>query len=244
MSREEEGDDYGGPYYQPPSLGDLPRGIAHERDETWNQNARGRLPPAPGGPGQVADTARGTSIIHDIQSAPISQVAPALAYQVQATYDSRPIQGYDFQASGCNTIEFAGAPVTFAPVEFTYTVPENVIAVLRKFRYQVQNGPVNAITEGNCWLGSTIFVDDLPVREYNRMTHPQYMQLPFDAFVIADERNRIKIQLFHIDPADNVLSADIADLSSRVLFEFYGNIILKTGIPKEFEIANRIAGML
>lgn len=244
MSREEEGDDYGGPYYNQPDLGDLSRGLAHERGETWSQEARGRVPPAqPGGPSQVADQARGTSIIADLQRDPVAQVAPALAFQVQATYDSRPIQGYDFQASGCNLVSFidgGGGETTFDPVEFTYLVPDNTIAVLKAFQYRIINGPVNAITEGGCYLGSTLFVDDLPVREYTRMRHPQYMLERFPAFVIADERTTIKLTLFHLDPADNVLNTEIEDLNAPVLFNFYGNIILKTGIPKEFEIANKI----
>lgn len=252
MSREEEGDDYGR-FYEPPTLGDLPRGVAHERGETWPQETRGRLPPnqAPGRggglPGQVADQARGADIKYTLQNEKISPIAPALAYQVQSTYDARPVQGRDFQASGCDTLVFedagGGASATFATVAFTYLVPDNTVAVLRQFRYEVQNAPINMVQEGECWLQSDLFVNDLPVRDYSQMFHAVFMQNPFDCFIIADQRTRIKIALSHPKPtADTVLASAVIGVTSPVLFEFYGNIILKSGIPIEFEIANKIAG--
>jgi len=251
MSREEEeSEENGGPYYDQPNLGDLTRGISWERGEAWDQNAR-RLPPAQppgqggGLPGQTADLARGQDIKDVLQRERISKVAPALAYQVISTYDARPVQGYDFHASECNVLDWRTilGVTEFADVSITFLVPDNTIAVLRTFQYQVTNAPLNHVTEGECWLASTLLVNDLPVRQYNAMFHPVRMARPFPAFVIADERTRIKLTLSvgKMDNGDPVeFFGDLDGILTPVLLRLYGNIILKTGVPIEFEIANKI----
>lgn len=242
---EEEGDDYGGGYYRPPTLGELSRGLADERGELQNFDLKGPpgVPPqSPGGPSAVADLSRATGLIETTETRPISPRPPALLYQVVSTYDSRPIQAYDFQASGCNTLVFfddAGAG-EFDPISFEYVVPSNVVAVLRGFRYRVSLAPVNIVTEGECWLQSDLFVNDLPVREYNKMFKPVFMETWQDTFLIVDELRRIRIQLSHT--AENELFNDVDGVQSPVLFEFYGNLLLKSGVPIDFEIANAIGG--
>ena len=241
MAEEERGE-----YYIPPTLGELSRGLLTERGEAraWDLEGRPSLPGGPGGPQQVADLARQTDVIETTETRPISPRPPALLYQVVSTYDSRPIQGYDFQSSGCGVLDFfddAGEGA-FDPVSHTFIVPNNTVAILRSFRYQVANAPVNHVTEGDCWLQSDIFVNDLPVREYSQMLHPVFMELHFPTFVIVDQGRRIRITLSKFDPANTELSNDIDGIDSPVLFELYGNIILKTGVPIEFEIANPIGG--
>lgn len=248
MSREEEGEER---YYQPPTLGDLSRGIAHERGETFQDQARGGGPMqgrGPGQPWQIADQARPASVIETLSRDPVSKIAPALAYQVQSTYDARPVQGYDFQHSSCGGLEWGTAGVAgagFAPVDFTFRVPENTIAVLRSFRYQATMTPINGVVEGGCWLMSDIIVNGLPVREYERMIHPVFMKQFFPTFVIADSNVDVTLRVRMATEPDGSLvefftDMDLNDLVSPVLGELYGNIILKTGIPKEFEIANKI----
>ena len=244
MAREEEeSEEYGGPYYEQPDLGDLTRPIAHERGELWARDPTGRLPRGPGGPSQVADLARGQRIIGDIQDETMSRVAPALAYQVQSTYDARPVQSYDFQDGECSNITWAGTPPIFAPFNaVSFMVPDNTIAVIRHFQYMVIDPPVNAVVEGDCWLQSDIIINDLPVREYTRMVHPVIMEDAFPIFVIADERNRVNLQLsIFVEPGGTTEFAQALDgFRSPVIANLFGNIILKTGIPKEFEIANKI----
>lgn len=241
MAEEERGE-----YYVPPTLGELSRSLGVERRELEAFDLEGKIvpPSSPGGPSQVADLARGTGIIDTLESRKISPRPPALLYQVVSTYDSRPIQAYDFQSSSCDSMNFiaSGGFGEFAPVFHEYLVPPNTIAVLRTFRYQVVMTPANMVTEGDCWLQSDIFVNDLPVREYNKMVHPVFMQLPFDTFLIVDELKRIRLTLSKFDPANTDLSAAIDGITSGVLFEFYGNLLLKTGVPIEFEVANAIGG--
>jgi hypothetical protein len=239
MAEEERGD-----YYTPPTLGELSRSLAYERGELADYDLKGpQVPPAgPGGPTAVADLNRATGIIETITNERISPRPPALLYQVISTYDSRPIQAYDFQSSGCELLQWTGTPPTFPPINLTYVVPTNVVAVVRWFRYQVMNGPVNAVVEGDCWLQSDIFVNDLPVREYNKMLHPVLMTNFFPCFIIVNELLDIRLQLSIFDPNNTEFSQALDDTNAVVQLEMYGQLLLKTGVPIDFEIANAIGG--
>jgi hypothetical protein len=240
MAEEERGD-----YYTPPTLGELTRGIATERGELADYDLKGpsNVPPqSPGSASAVADLSRDTGLVRDTQGY-VSPRPPALLYQVVSTFDSRPIQAYDFQDSECSFISWGGAPPTFAPFDaVTYIVPENTVAVVRHFRYQVIDAPVNAVVEGDCWLQSDIFVNDLPVREYNKMVHPVFMEDPFPCFIIVDERLEIRLQLSVFDPLNTEFAAALNGVGAPVIANIYGTLILKTGVPVEFEIANAIGG--
>lgn len=242
---EEERDDYGGGYYRPPTLGELNRALGTERRELDAYDLEGKRAPPGGQPGSaqaVADLQRSTGLVADTQGY-VSPRPPALLYQVVATYDSRPIQAYDFQDSECSSINWAGAPPTFAPFNaVTYIVPENTVAVVRSFRYQVVDPPVNIVVEGDCWLQSDLFVNDLPVREYNKMVHPVQMDDQFPCFIIVDERLEIRLRLSVFDPNNTEFAAALNGVSAPVIANIYGNLILKTGVPVEFEIANAIGG--
>ncbi len=245
MAEEERGE-----YYVPPTLGELSRSLGVERRELQAFDLEGKITPpgSPGGESQVADLARGTGIIDTIESRKISPRPPALLYQVVSTYDSRPIQGYDFQHSECNRLRWipGGSGSEFDPIEFTYVVPPNTVAILRNFRYQVTTAPINAVTEGDCWLFSDLLVNELPVREYNRMLHPIFMVRPFETFLIVDELKRLTLKLRMADDGTDVVEfysdLQLNDLVSPVLGELYGNLLLKTGVPIEFEVANAIGG--
>ena len=218
-------------------LGELSRDLAEERKELEAYDLQGQyVPPGQGFEGsKVADLQRETGIIEEVVRG-IPDVAPELAFHVQSTYDSRPVQATDWQASGCDTIVF-GTSGNFDSITFSFTVPENKIAVLRGFRYQVTPIPVGIVDEGDCWLQSDIFDSGVPVPQHVEMFHPVFMQKFFPTFVIFDERRLVQLRLSQAD----VEIADAMDGEEvGVLFELFGNLILKTGIPKEFQIANRI----
>jgi hypothetical protein len=102
------------------------------------------------------------------------------------------------------------------------------------------------VTEGDCWLFSDLLVNELPVREYNRMLHPIFMVRPFETFLIVDELKRLTLKLRMADDGTDVVEfysdLQLNDLVSPVLGELYGNLLLKTGVPIEFEVANAIGG--
>lgn len=229
-------------HYGPQGLGDLPKPLGVERGERDVRDPQGRVVPGepPGQPGQVADLARGTGIKDYLETHRVPRVAPPLNFEVASVYDSRPVQGTDFQATGCDSLVFAGSPATFPAVSFTFTVPENKIAVLRGFRYQISPQPINIVTEGFCWLQSDLFDNDAVIKDYSGMILPLFMRELFPIFAIIDERHRLRLTLSQ--ESDTVLTGDMAGEILGVQFALYGNLILKTGIPKEFQIANPIPG--
>lgn len=242
MAEEERGD-----FYIPPSLGDLTRGLAQERGELRHFDDPNRyVPPAQPGGNVAADLNRATDLIHQTETQKINPRPPPLLFEVISTYDSRPVQGYDFQKSGCNVIDWIadGGGSTFDEIFFDFVVPQNTVAVLRSFRYELINPPVNHVTEGFCWLQSDIYVNDLPVREYFQMLHPTIMAEPFPAFVVVDEQRTIRLRLSVFDPDNTEFFGDLVGEQTPVMNALYGNIILKTGVPIEFEIANPRGGQI
>ncbi len=229
-------------YNQRAGLGDLPKPLGVERGERDVRDPQGRTPPGspPGHPSQVADLARGTGIDRYLKTHDVPRVAPPLAFEVVSTYDTRPVQGTDFQATGCNALDFSGSPATFPAVSLTFIVPENKIAVLRGFRYQVAPQPVNIVTEGFCWLQSDLFDNDSVIKQYAGMVHPLFMRELFPIHAIVDERHTLKLTLSQV--GDSVITGDMAGEILGVQLAMYGNLILKSGIPKEFQIANPIPG--
>lgn len=244
----EERDDNGlppplGPLYaNADGLGDLPRPLATERGERKRRDSQGSVPPGvtPGDPSQIADLDRQTDFGHQLDTRRISRKAPPLAYSVGSVYDSRPIQGTDFQKTDCNEIEFIalGGGSTFDSIFVDYIVPENKIAVLRGFKYVVDPQPIGIVTEGFCWLQSDLFDNSTIFQDYSEMLHPLVMRDLFPVFRIVDENHTIRLRLSK--KSDAVLTNTIIGDLLGVEFTLYGNLILKTGVPKEFETANRI----
>ena len=238
MAEEERGD-----YYTPPTLGELTRGLAKERGELRDVDTEGRyLPPSQPGGNVVADLDRATDLVHQTETRPISKRPPALLYEVISVFDSRPVQAYDFQHSECVFIQWNGTPPTFPQTFTEYIVPENTVAILKKWRYQLISPPVNHVVEGDCWLQSDLFVNDLPVREYNQMLHPVVMDHFFDSFLIVDELKRLRLGLSIFDPGNTEFSQVLDGEQTPVLMEMWGVLIVKTGVPIEFEVANPRGG--
>lgn len=244
MSNEERENQH--PRRRVPGLGELTRSLGTERRELEAFDLDGQYAP----PGQgaqntkSADLQRQTGIIDYTENRPVPKRPPPLLYEVVSTYDSRPIQGRDFQASGCNTIVFEAleSTLTFDAVQFDYEVPENNVAVLRKFRYFLAPQMYGLEGTSGCWLRSDILIDDRPVDQYNDMRHGQFLHEPIDAFVIIDELRTlsIKLSLGETMILPDQQGPDLAQ--TGVMFYLYGNLLVKTGVPKEFEIANPIGG--
>lgn len=225
-----------------PGLGEVPRDLLYERGDLPRFDTTGkynppRIDPATGvvHNSQVADIARPTAIIEDMKGRQVPKTPPPLYFRVQSTYDSRPIQAYDFQANRATVINFETSG-DFDPVSMTYTVPENTIAVIRGYRYQASPVPIGIVTEGTYWLQSDFFDNDVPVREHVGMYHAVFMRQFIPTFFIVDERHVLTFQVSQNPDAE--ISDSMDGETIGLLFEIYGNLIPKTGIPKEYEIAS------
>lgn len=152
-----------------------------------------------------------------------------LQYDVRSTYDARPINGYDFNIA-VTTNE--GSPFG-AITRLTFSVPNGLVAVVRR---------VITFMESPIPVGARR--DVLLTLQVNGGTVPNNQQIPVgveqddlvNTFFIADENNSVTA-LF-------VIAASIVALSPQpsLTAHFYGNFLLKSNVPPQFEIANPIRG--
>lgn len=242
------------PRQRVPGIGELTRDLLTERRELESFDLDGSRVGPPGAGFQnskVADLQRQTAIIDHTENNYVSPRPPPLLYEVVSTYDARPIQGKDFVSTGCAVIEFnsdGANPLEFDAVKLDYFVPENNIAVLRSFRYFITPGmyQLSDVTDSDnvgCWIQSDLFIDDVPVDQYTEMLLGNTVREPVNAFVIVDELRKLTLRLSQ-NPSETMVVADSDTpiFTTGAKLFMYGNLLVKTGVPKEFEIANPIGG--
>ncbi len=222
-------------------LGDLPPDLLRERGEDPMFNDRpGSLPP---------DMARSDSVRQAAAEAGIG--GPVLDYGVRGVYDSRPVNAIDFYntylVSLANAYNFVGTPAMLQ-------VPQGRVAVLRRVEF---SDPGAASGIGNQYTFPAVKADNLLLADFyvtvlrnGGVVQPVDMRVPgavgfnykdaipikggdsIDTFLIYDEGEQIGLNFY-------LSSATVGD----VFVKFYGNLLLKTGVPPNFEVANKAAGM-
>jgi hypothetical protein len=145
---------------------------------------------------------------------------PPADYTVRSIFDSRPLQGYDFNII-CPTDEFNGDEV------FSFTVPSGVVAVVREFKHFFTNP---SATNKNPSGTLVSFQKNGANIQYNH-------DIPVGADTIANP-----VKLFFVADEFDVVSARLVGAvnGTHIAYVwFYGNFLLKTGRPATFEIANK-----
>lgn len=183
-------------------------------DEFLSDQQRAQLPantsPIP------SDVATGSASEGDLGTTPLG--APPAGYDVRSTYDSRPVQAFDFNITVENTLEVQ--PLA------QFAVPAGYVCVLRRIHHSFNPVP---IIFGRSDVKVSLLVNGNAVL-YNKNV-PMGVESDdiLECFVIADEFQMVQAQW---------AIAAAAMIASTLSTHFYGQFILKTGIPKEFEIAN------
>lgn len=211
------------------ALGELPPDIANERGDldTYNTKALGTRFP-------------------DMLSAAISRAesketglgSPLLDYTVRSIFDSRPTSGFDFN------LWFQGedteTPYTISIFNRCFQVPAGYVAVLRQVKMLV----AEPVTQTLNYDGTAKVLIDGTVRDSIDVNTPVFVEQqpilfnsdePIDTFLIADEGQFIGVDLTLSDWSYDNTTFAILQVG------FHGNLLLKTGRPAMFEIAN-IAG--
>lgn len=182
---------------------------------------------------RLADTLAGRRGEPDLQRArdefersPIG--APPIDYDVRSIFDSRPVNGFDFNIVESGDIG-GGEP---GGVLVEMTVPEGYVAVLRSISMWFEPNPQSAPNRSN--VLASLYLNGGPFN-YN-VDLPVGVEIdtvPF--FMIADEFNRIGWAVtLPDDPVDDV----------TCYVHFHGNLILKSGRPAVFEVANPVRKQL
>jgi hypothetical protein len=171
---------------------------------------------------RAGDQLRTQSSVDAMKAAPRGE--PLKAFDVRAVYDSRPVQGFDFN------INVAGTPIAVSSSVFiaTFQVPSGYVAVLRTFHHSFTPPP---IIVNRSDIKATLLLNKQNVQYNANIPIGIESDGVIDCFVIADEFNTLGVR---IDGS----AATLSIAGSIPQCHFYGQFLLKTGIPKNFEIAN------
>lgn len=150
---------------------------------------------------------------------------PPKPVDVRSVYDTRPVNGFDF-----NIVENAGAEEGTAVRLLNFQVPEGFICVLRNFDIWFETATFPSEEKsGVTWTlllngGAYAYNEDVPFGvAVDRET----------CFMIADEFNSVGLRI--VSTAGNFSSG--AETYAR----FYGNFLLKSGLPAALAIGNPVA---
>ena len=128
-----------------------------------------------------------------------------------------------------------------------FTVPEGYVGVLRSFRFEVEPQVVDSDILNTGGLSgqyeditTTLLVDGIPVPEYEGLTLGQATREFIPCYVLANENQVFSIRFFTTD-AFNDLYNDAGVERYFINVQFHGNLLLRTGVPIEYEPGNPAA---
>lgn len=149
---------------------------------------------------------------------------PPIDFTVRSVFDSRPIQGYDFNVTS-STIVSGSIPFTTL---VSFIVPTGLVCVLRQLHHFFTVPPVIA-SRADVLLSLQVNGADVP----NNTSIPVGVASDdiVKCFVIADENTQVTAKF--------VTNVDVLVEAVSIFVQFYGNFLLKTGRPSIMEIANQ-----
>lgn len=173
-------------------------------------------------PGFVAQDAT-ASAQSDLAETPLG--APPTDYDVRSTYDSRPVNGYDFMIAVTAAAEGGN---TFT---MEFEVRQGFVGVLREFSHFFTDNPQPAVIN-RAEVLATLRRNGTDVLDNADIPVGVSSDSIWKGFVIADEFNTLGVRIV----LQGLLTA------AECVAVFYGNYLLKTGVASPFEIANRTKG--
>lgn len=224
-----------------PGIGELSEELADERGELDSYSTRQLSGDVP------ADIQVGRSAIDAVRSTGIG--SPNIDFQVRSTFDSRPVNGRDFNlwfAAEKNT-EIGHTDFELTVFNRCFQVPRGLVCVLRAVT--VLQAPGDDL--GDLFDGTLQVLIDNTVREpptvrlgpsigvpggdtvLSQEPIPYHNGVPVDTFLIADENIFVGLDL------NPILLGFQTDYNSMLRVGFHGTFLQKTGVPAQFQIANK-----
>lgn len=203
------------------SLGELPPDLATERGDLQAYDVKSFGSDFP-------DMRHASINARDARETGIG--SPLLDFTVRSTFDSRPTSARDF-----NEWFQVEAPVTANPFQRSYIIPAGYVGVLREVRFLFSNIVYTQpylVAARLCLNGAVVSPEqgvDAPSGALLQNGIGVESGTVVKTFLIADENQTFGV-LF-----DNSIFAFPNVISS---VGFYGNLLLKTGVPAMFQIAN------
>ena len=115
-------------------------------------------------------------------------------------------------------------------VSAPFTVPDGYVAILRAFRFVVDPVLDLPCTE----VLVSILVDDIPQNNYDRLPLGSEQDIFLPTWILADNGQRIALR--YDNTGANGGSG--TEVSVEVCVTFYGNLLIRTGVPIEYEQGN------
>jgi hypothetical protein len=191
---------------------------------------------------------RDNNSIRDFNKTPHGVPSGALEYFVDASYDSRPVNGTDF------TLRMSGDAFAISWVAVTGTcstlttpfpgssnlnpaVPDGYVFVVKRISGAIVLQSASGQSAPPCQYSGFMTVYT------NRSQVPSAIQIPFnwtadqvEQYFICNAGDVITVD-FYAEPLTQLYIA--APANAYMTVEIYGNLLVKTGVPSQFEIANR-----
>lgn len=195
-------------------LGELPIELLRERGENY--------PPGdsymPGVPRDIANTV-------NLATAPARLGTRSQGASVTSAFDTRPINATDFRTG--ETQQVTLSLEIDKTLEFSYTVPQSYIAILRSF--ECRQNPL-FIVDNAYLLTYTIFVDGIAQLGHDNLVLSQQPGV-LPTHILAKEASIITLRITY-----PTLLAETITLN--VWASFYGNLLLTKNVPLVFEVGN------
>lgn len=148
---------------------------------------------------------------------------PPKSYDVRSVYDSRPVQGFDF-----NIVDSIAKNESSNPMIVSFTVPQGYVCVLRKLHH-FTDPPVSIVSRADVQV--SLLVNGSAVKYNQNIPVGNESDDIVECFVIADEFSVVSAS-FNID------ATIFSDVNFTMYGQFYGQFLLKTSVNYKFEVAN------
>ena len=212
-------------------IGDVPEDLGIERGEIFQQvRLRGTVPSDMGN-----NAARRTAA----QAAPLG--TPSLDFDVRSIYDSRPVNGRDFNLWFQATPDETG--LVMRAFRRCFVVPTGYVAVVRSFT--VLYLPATPLSTNYDGLANLMFdegtFDSMDVDVGPGAGATTLAQLagivwvsdrPVNVFGVADQGQFVGLDL-------SIVGAPVITDGTQLQVGFYGQFLQKTNVPAQFQIANK-----
>lgn len=213
-------------------LGDLPEELGIERGELDSISARTVTGP------QFPEMEAAQSARADLQRTGLG--SPQLDFTVRSVFDSRPVNARDFNAWFHPNVGGEGIPQGYNCLRQCFLTPPGYVTVVRKVTVmaptQAENPQVAAfvklLVDGAAVDPPEVVTGPVDVNFAERTGIPVNACDSFDTFTLVDEGHWIGLEI----STENV--PDDGNVWSTMRVGFYGQFLLKTGVPPLFQAAN------
>lgn len=224
-----------------PGMGELSEELSEERGDLDSYSTRQLAGDVP------ADVQVGRSATDAVRNTGIG--SPAIDFQVRSTFDSRPVNGRDFNiwVGADKNSEIGHQDFELTVFNKAWQVPRGLVAVLRAVTIlQVPGDDLGTLFDGTLQIMIDNVVKEPPTVRLgpsigvpggdtvlSQEPIPYHTGVPVDTFLIADENLFVGVD---INP---ILLGFQDNYNSMLRVGFHGTFLQKTGVPAQFQIANK-----